>query len=90
MVESVVVTLFTKPDCPLCREAEILLEAVSFRWPLRIVRINILEDSEVYERYRDRIPVLRFATGETLEPPIQRDKLTALIRSLIPPQHSRN
>jgi glutaredoxin len=54
----VIVTLYTKPGCGLCEEAEEVLEAVRVRVPFQLVRVNILESLDDYERYKHDIPVI--------------------------------
>jgi hypothetical protein len=53
-----VVTLYTKPGCGLCEEVEDVLLAVRARRPFELVRINILDDPAVYDRYKHDIPVV--------------------------------
>jgi rSAM/selenodomain-associated transferase 1 len=56
-----VVTIFTKPECGLCEEAEEVIEAVRARKdvrPFKLERRNILEDLADYERYKHDIPVV--------------------------------
>jgi hypothetical protein len=52
------VTIFTKPGCGLCEEAEEVIESVRARQPFELVRRNILENHEDYERYKHDIPVI--------------------------------
>lgn len=79
-----VVTFYTKPDCPLCERALALLEIAARRRPFRIEIVNILTESQIYEQYRDRIPVLVFPDGTTLEAPIRRDQLFSTVRRCCP------
>jgi hypothetical protein len=53
-----VVTIFTKPECGLCEEAEEVIEAVRARRPFELVRRNILENYDDYEKYKHDIPVI--------------------------------
>ena len=53
-----VVTIFTKPECGLCEEAEEVIEAVRARRPFDVVRRSILGSYEDYERYKHDIPVI--------------------------------
>jgi glutaredoxin len=53
-----VVTLYTKPGCGLCEEAEEVIETVRLRIPFELLRINILDDLADYERYKHDIPVI--------------------------------
>ena len=52
------VTLYTKPGCGLCEEAEEVLETVRARRPFDLVKRNILDDLGDYERYKYDIPVI--------------------------------
>jgi hypothetical protein len=53
-----VVTIFTKPECGLCEEAEEVIEAVRARHPFTLEKRNILDDIDIYERYKHDIPVI--------------------------------
>ena len=53
-----VVTIFTKPECGLCEEAEEVIEAVRARRPFELVRRSILENFDDYEKYKHDIPVI--------------------------------
>jgi glutaredoxin len=52
------ITLYTKPGCHLCEDAEEVLEAVRTRQPFDLERKNILDDPADYERYKHDIPVI--------------------------------
>jgi len=52
------VTLYTKPECGLCEEAEEVIESVRARHLFELVRRNILDDRADYERYKHDIPVI--------------------------------
>jgi len=55
-------TFYTRPDCPLCLDAEDLLTAVAPATPVRVVDI---EDSiALLDRYGARVPVLQRAGDE--------------------------
>lgn len=77
------IKFYTKPDCPLCRQALALLDELSDHQPLDVQTINILTDSALYDQYRDRIPVLIFPDGAVMEPPIGRDRLVAELRRIL-------
>lgn len=59
--------VYRKPGCPLCDEAEELLEDAAARWPFELERRNILESEAWFERYRYRIPVVVIDGVERLE-----------------------
>jgi len=52
------VTLYSKPDCPLCDDARQALERVRGRAPFQLVEIDITTDGELEARLRERIPVV--------------------------------
>jgi glutaredoxin len=52
------VTLYSKPDCPLCDDARQALERVRERAPFQLVEIDITTDGELETRLRERIPVV--------------------------------
>ncbi len=76
----IVIEFFTKPDCHLCEDAEAILEVASHYFLFDLRTVNILQDRAVYDLYWNRIPVLEFPDGATLEPPITRERLTAMLR----------
>ena len=52
------VTLYTKPGCGLCEEAEDVIRSVRARRPFELELRNILDDFDEYERYKHDIPVV--------------------------------
>ena len=53
------VTIYTKPGCHLCEEAEEVIEAVrAVSGGFDLERRNILDDPTDYERYKHDIPVI--------------------------------
>jgi glutaredoxin len=56
------VVLYTKPGCCLCDEVKLKLQALQQRQPFGLREINILENREAYERFKDEIPVV-FVNG---------------------------
>jgi glutaredoxin len=59
------VTLYSKPDCPLCDEARGALGRVRARVGFGLREIDITNDPELEARYRERIPVVAL-DGEEL------------------------
>ena len=74
------ITFYTKPQCPLCKEAEELLADLGRSHPINLIKVDILRDAELYTAYGERIPVLQFSRGVTLEPPITESRLRNAIR----------
>ncbi len=54
----IAVTLYTKPGCDLCREAKDELADLAQEFPHQLIEINIAEDADLFERYRNLIPVV--------------------------------
>ena len=73
------VTLFTRPECGLCREAEETLRRLQEKIEFDLSLVNIDSDQELYNRYWDRVPVL-VVDGKEVEavPPDER-RLRALL-----------
>jgi thiol-disulfide isomerase/thioredoxin len=69
------ITLYTRPGCHLCEEAADLLERLARDMPLEIVAVNILDDADLFERYKHCIPVVSIADGPTLLAPINEAEL---------------
>jgi len=84
MSSRIVIIFYTKPECSLCEDAATLLEAAGHHWSLEVQMVDILRDPTLYDLFWNRIPVLEFADGATLEPPITRERLTAFIRRSLP------
>lgn len=62
MREELIVTIYSKNDCPLCEEAEEVLVEVQSRLGFRLLKVDIYSDGDLYERYKHDIPVI--AIGE--------------------------
>jgi glutaredoxin len=61
------VTLYSKPDCPLCDEAREALARVRERSAFDLEEIDITGDRELDARYRERIPVVAVDGRELFE-----------------------
>jgi hypothetical protein len=51
------ITLYTKPDCELCREAKAVLLALGRELTFELVEIDITTDAALYDAFREEIPV---------------------------------
>jgi Glutaredoxin-like domain (DUF836) len=51
-------TLYRKPDCHLCEDAETELRRLARRYPHQLETVDITQDAQLLERYGERIPVL--------------------------------
>jgi glutaredoxin len=75
------VTLYTKPGCHLCDDALAMLDRLAPLYNLEVDEVNILDDTALYEAYRNDIPVVAIEGGRlgTLRAPIDEAGLrTAL------------
>jgi glutaredoxin len=52
------VTLYSKPDCPLCDEAREALDRVRERALFDLEEVDISTDEQLEAAYRERIPVI--------------------------------
>jgi glutaredoxin len=50
-------TLYTKPECPLCDEAKAVLLALRDELAFEVQEIDITTDPALYEAFREEIPV---------------------------------
>ena len=51
-------TLYTKPNCPLCDKALEQIEQARRRVSFELIEVNILDNPEDYERFKHAIPVI--------------------------------
>ena len=60
MSRGIVLTLIGKPGCHLCDDAEVAVQSVldDFSGVVTLQKVNILDDSELFEKYSEQIPVL--------------------------------
>lgn len=65
-------TFYFKDGCWLCDKAEEMLNGQKEKYGIRIKKVAIDSDDELYELYRFDIPVLEFKDGSTLNGDIKR------------------
>jgi glutaredoxin len=51
-------TIYTKPNCPLCDKALEQIERARQQTDFEFVEVNILSDPAIYGRYKNEIPVV--------------------------------
>jgi hypothetical protein len=76
------VTLYGKPDCHLCDEAELLLARVGQGLPIEVRKVDIQSSSELFTRFRYRIPVIEIGGGQTLDWPTTPERIRRAIRGV--------
>lgn len=59
------IRIYSKPDCHLCDEAKEVVRQVAESYPVEIEIVNILDNPEAYELYKEEIPV-GFLNGRKL------------------------
>jgi hypothetical protein len=62
---SLKIALLGKPECHLCEDTEIVVQKVCARLSLSWEKINIEDHHDLYDRYKEEIPVL-LVDGRTL------------------------
>lgn len=75
MSDAVELTLYGKPDCHLCDQAEDRVRRLSTQIGLHYRKVNILDAPDLFERYRYRIPVVEIHDGPTLDWPVTWEQL---------------
>jgi len=69
------ITLYGKPDCHLCHEAQALLERLAADYDLALESVDITQDPLLWERYRTLIPVVDVEGGPKLTLKIDAEAL---------------
>ena len=68
-------TLYGKPGCHLCDEAQAELERIRTEHPFELEHVDITVDAALYRRYGERIPVLELDGEELFELRVDADAL---------------
>jgi glutaredoxin len=69
------VTLYTRRECPLCRDAEDLLAKMGEKIPFSLRLVDIDGNQEAHDRYFDRIPVVTVDGREVCSAPVDERRL---------------
>lgn len=75
------IIFYYKEGCWLCDNAEEMLNGMRLKYDLKIEKIDITSDNELYELYRFDIPVLEFRDGFTLHGRIKKNDLLKKIEA---------
>lgn len=77
------ITLYMTLGCHLCDETLALLAQIIHQQQLPIVveQVDIVHDEVIYQRYCERIPVLRRDDGEELSYPFVPENLADWLKS---------
>ncbi|MGI2329369.1 glutaredoxin family protein [Planococcus sp. YIM B11945] len=52
------ITLYTRPNCPLCDEAKLMLQLVQEDFPVEYEEVDIESNDVLHEKYMLMIPVI--------------------------------
>ncbi|MBI5409072.1 MAG: glutaredoxin family protein [Nitrospirae bacterium] len=69
------ITFYYKDGCWLCDAAEEMLNGVKEKYDVKVAKIAIDSDDELYELYRFDIPVFEFRDGSALYGHIRKKDL---------------
>jgi hypothetical protein len=73
------VVFYSKPDCCLCDEALKVLDGVQKRFPFVLKKIDILTDRDLYDQFKDEIPVVFVQSEKAFKYRIDESKLIRLL-----------
>jgi glutaredoxin len=77
-----VIVLYAKAGCHLCDDARMHLDDLAADFQFAFDEVDIRRDPAIFERYRDRIPVITVDGVERLEGRIEADEIRALAEDL--------
>jgi glutaredoxin len=78
------VTLYGKPGCHLCEEAQQVVADVRSRHQFELEEVDITRDPALEALYRERIPVVKIDGEEVLELVIEATLLEQALASMAP------
>jgi hypothetical protein len=73
------ITLYGKPDCHLCDDAEEIVRRLSVQIGVTYRKVSILDSPDLFERYRYRIPVIEVRDGPTLDWPVTLEQIQTAV-----------
>jgi glutaredoxin len=77
------ITLYSKPDCPLCDKAENVLRKLQRRFRYEIEVVDITQDEALLERYCFEIPVVVLDGVECFRGRVNEGELRAALRKAV-------
>ena len=78
------VTLYSKPDCPVCDEAREAIERVRGRDSFDLREVDITSDSQLEARVRERIPVVTLGDEELFDFQVDEEALERRLAEAAP------
>ena len=81
----ITIEIMTKSDCCLCDDAKEIIEQVIAEMPAELKTTDIESDPELFERYKEKIPVVLINGEESfvykVHPITLRKKLEKILKS---------
>ena len=81
----ITIEVMTKKDCCLCDDAKEIIEQVIGEFPAEMKMTDIESDSELFERYKEKIPVVLINGEESfvykVHPVTLRKKLEKILEN---------
>ena len=81
----ITIEILTKSDCSLCDEAKAVVEGVIPDYPVELKMVDIESDPQLFERYKEKIPVVLINGKESflykVHPITLRKKLDTLLEA---------
>ncbi len=78
-----VVTLYSKPDCHLCVEAQNVLRMLRSELGFELAEVDITTDEALHRAYFERIPVILLDDEELFEYFVDEDALRQRLRTIL-------
>src|SRR5881296_2692166 len=73
------VTLYSKPDCCLCDEVRETIERIGCDLPIELEQVDVTSDRALFDRYRERLPVVLVDGVEAFELAVDEQELRTRI-----------
>ena len=77
------IEILTKKDCCLCDDAKKIIECVLPDFPATLTMVDIESDPDLFESYKERIPVVRLNGKESFVFKVNETTLRKKIEELI-------
>jgi len=74
------VVIYSKPDCCLCDRALEVLIKVQKAFPFVLRKVDILSDTDLYEQFKDEIPVIYVGPDKAFKYRVDEARLVSLLR----------
>jgi hypothetical protein len=74
------VLIYSKVDCCLCEEALEILTRVRTAFPFELKKIDIMENKDLYDQFRNEIPVVYVNSKKAFKYRVDESKLIRLLR----------